>query len=254
MHREIDYQQALINEVVAANGIRAFLFDLDDTLLDTNAIFKDRMRIFSEDAARMSGADATATRNMLRHALDGLRDHLGLDHDLMAVAAHNTLRTVGLDPDNPHAKRIVEELLEIYSGKGYQRFHGAEETLNVLHGTSADTYIVTHASAASTQGKLRTTRLNGHFKGVFCIDPKGKKDEQAWSSVISDRLQLMPEQVFVTGDSWTSDIAPAVAVGVPRAQILRIRTEHNYSNNGVVEGVQEVDSVRELPEYLLSFL
>lgn len=254
MNREIDYQQALINEVVAQRGIRAFLCDLDDTILDTNYVFIQRMGRFSDDAARLSGKDSEETGQILRLALEGLRDHIGLDYDLMHIAANITLRNVGLDPDSSHANSIVEELLEIYSGKDYRQFHGVEETLNVLHGTSADIYIVTHASKESTQGKLRAARLTGRFKSVFCIDPKGKKDEYAWRSVISDQLQLQPEQVFVIGDSWTSDISPAVAVGVPRDHILRIRTEHNYSNNGVVAGVQEVDSVRDLPEYLLRLL
>lgn len=254
MNHEIDYQQALIKEVVTSRGIKAFLFDLDDTLVDTNTVFKNRMGKFSDDAAHMSGREGVITRQILRQALDGLRDHLGLDHDLMAVAAHNTLRNVGLDPDSHHVSSIIAELLEIYTGKDYQKFHGVEETLNALHGTGADTYIVTHASTVSTQGKLRAARLTGRFKGVFCIDPRGKKDEYAWRSVINDQLQLQPEQVFVTGDSWTSDIAPAVAVGVPLNHILRIRTEHNYSNNGVVAGVQEADSVRDLPQYLLRLL
>lgn len=253
MNREIDYQQALMNEVVVSRGIRAFLFDLDDTLVSTNDVFRLRMEQFAANAAFISGRESEVVSQTLRDALDALRHTMGLDHDLMEVGAHIALRRVEIDPESIQAQHAIAQLLEIYSGKDYRQFHGVENTLAMLHGTRADTHVVTHASQESTQGKLRAAGLSGRFSQVFCVDPKGKKDEFAWKSVI-DTLQLQPSQVFVVGDNWTSDIAPAVAIGVPKKHIIRIRTDHKHSNGSVISGVQEVDSVRDLPEYLLSLL
>lgn len=254
MNKELDYQQALLNEVVQKKGIRAFLFDLDDTLVDTNTVFQDRMAQFCCAISDLSGTDVAEIHTSLRSALDGLRNHIGLDHDLMDVSASSVLKQIGLSRDDHAIQSTMAELMEIYRGTDYRQFAGVDTMFRLLHGTGADTYVVTHASEASTSGKLRAAQLHGRFKQVFCIDPKGKKDYLAWNGVVRDQLGLDPETVFVSGDSWTSDIEPALQIGVPRAQILRVRTAHSHSNSGAIEGIAEVDSVRDLPQYLLRLL
>lgn len=254
MSREIDYQQDLLREVVQKKGIRAFLFDFDDTLVDTNSVFQDRMAQFCSAISELSGTEVSKIHTSLRSALDVLRDHIGLDHDLMDISASLVLKQEGLSRDDHVIQSAMADLLEIYRGTDYRQFMGVDEMFRLLHGTGADTYVVTHASEVSTRGKLRAAQLQGRFKKVFCIDPKGKKDYLAWNGVVHGQLGLDPDAVFVSGDSWTSDIAPAIQIGVPSSQILRVRTAHGHSNIGAIEGIAQVDSVRDLPQYLLSLL
>lgn len=254
MNREIDYQQSLINEVVQRKGIKAFLFDLDDTLILTHQTFINRMEQFAAHVGQESGEQQDVVLSRMMDALDGMRAELGLHPRLMHETARVTTLHHGLDFESHLTQAQLGQLMQIYDGVDARQIPGVSGVLGLLHATSADIYVVTHASRENTTGKIRAAQLHGRFKGVFCIDPTGKKDEHAWNNVIADRLQLAPSQVFVMGDSWVSDIAPVLNLGVPKDQVLRVRTEYGHANKGVVEGITEIDSVRDVPEYLLRLL
>lgn len=254
MNREIDYQQALLDEVIQKKGIRAFLFDMDDTLVPTHAVFLNRMSQFALHVSQMSGAEQQMVLQNMMTALDGLRPELGLEPKLMHETARIATLQHGLLFEDESIQEQLAHLMEIYEGVDMRQIAGVSDVLSALHATKADNYVVTHASQASTRGKMRVAQLHGRFKKVFCIDPAGKKDAQAWGDVITNQLQLAPSQVFVIGDSWASDIAPVLSLGVPDDQVLRVRTQYGHASKGAVPGITEIDSVRDVPDYLLSLL
>lgn len=221
-YEQRDQERKALTEKFKRKGIGHMLFDFDDTLIDTQHIFGSSIQAFAETLSTLSTSSTSepeAVENCFRHVLEGLRGEFGIHPGIMQVAARITGKHYEIDPDSTQMHHAIDTMMQLYKGHDAVVFEGAVDALRSISHAGVDPVLVTHASEDFTWGKLRAAKLLGVFAGIFCIPTHKHKDESAWKYVL-DELHQTPNGVYVVGDSWTSDIRPTLALGVPPSQIL----------------------------------
>ena len=144
--------------------------------------------------------------------------------------------------------------MEIYQGKDARVREGTTRTLEVFERAKIDRVLITHASEDNTYKKLRATRISpSSFTHIFCLDDLGSKGVEEWKASV-EKGKYHPEEILAGGDSWSADIVPALAIGVPKAQVFRIRHDRLDLNQSPIEGVAQLHHVGELPEHIVATL
>ena len=108
---------------------------------------------------------------------------------------------------------IVLKLIEL--GKGLLRFPTTplpevRDTLQRLHTDGRYRLAVfTKGELLDQESKLERSGLGGYFEYMETVSNKGQDDYVA----LCDHLDVRPEELVMVGNSFRSDIAPALAVG-----------------------------------------
>ncbi|KXK08143.1 MAG: Phosphoglycolate phosphatase [Microgenomates bacterium OLB22] len=246
------FEQARLTERFKREGVKHMLFDFDDTLIDTQHIFGTSIKAFADTLSELSGngTDPSTVEDCFRKILEGIRGEFGIHPSIMQIAARIAGKHYEVDPDSPMMCQAIDAMMQLYKGQDTIVFDGAVETLSTIARAGVDPILVTHASEEFTWGKLRSAKLLGTFAGIFCIPTHMHKDEAAWNYVL-DELHQTPQGVYVVGDSWTSDIRPALAIGIPHERVLRIRSRWVGANKGEIQGIRELDDIAGLIPALL---
>lgn len=221
-------------------GIKWILVDLDDTLIDTSQVYIERMTSFARSVACRNGRPIGEIHKFMIEVLNGLRSEFSVHPNLMSEVARIAMLRNGIDPLS--FVREYRDLMEIYE-EAPMVFDGVIVALEKLR-DGVKIAVVTHSDWAWTEKKLARDRLHVLVDRVFSIPSYQRKDLYAWERVLSD-LKVSPKAVFVFGDSWNSDVRPALEVGVPINQVVRIQTNYDHANKGKIEGVREVVSFAE---------
>lgn len=188
--------------------IKVVAFDADDTLWDCQSWFDeverkcgDLLRPWVTQEEVTQGLFATERNNM---------ELLGYGTKAFTISlVENAVRLTGgaLSGD------IVLKLIEL--GKGLLRFPTTplpevRETLQRLHTDGRYRLAVfTKGELLDQENKLERSGLGGYFEYMETVSNKGQDDYVA----LCDHLDVKPEELVMVGNSFRSDIAPALAVG-----------------------------------------
>jgi FMN phosphatase YigB (HAD superfamily) len=176
-----------------------------------------------------------------------LRKDYSVNPIIHMEAARITALWLGLDYYSEEIQSQVEQLLMIYQGEGGKLLPGVLDTLNLFRACDTPVHIFTHGSDDFTVKKLRGVGLEHYPYGkVFSIDSRSRKDEHALRRVLQSS-DLIPSEVIIVGDDWTSDITPAIRIGVPPEQIFRVKTDYEIANKEPLPGIRQIDSFSDLP-------
>jgi 2-phosphoglycolate phosphatase len=182
-----------------ASDVRAVLFDLDGTLLDT--------------APDMVGA---------LNALRGEKSLAGLPYEAVrggvSHGAARVVRTGFPDADPQHFVVLQRRFLEIYRtalSRETRLFPGMEEVLNTLAGWHIKTGIVTNKAAWLTEPLLEQLGLRARFACVVSGDSVAEKKPHPLPLLHAAALAgIAPENCIYVGDAQR-DVQAAHAAGVP---------------------------------------
>lgn len=211
-------ETAPLTDWLQSHGIRAVLFDLDDTLLDTSTFVRAHEKeyidycsqmlphISREDLAesyRVADVEAYGTDSVHRSRWDTIVRSLGKKYG-------DTASNVFSD-GQPILMRMYDEMPDV--------FPGARETLDAFRFAAVKIGVVTHADEDIANKKLDLLDLRNYFHVVQIADAKGSKTSNDWKAAI-DALGVRPEETLVVGDNIVGDIQAAMNAGVKYAVAL----------------------------------
>ncbi|MDR2325455.1 MAG: phosphoglycolate phosphatase [Acidovorax sp.] len=181
------------------SGVRAVLFDLDGTLLD-------------------SAPDLAAAANVVRRNA-GLEDLPLADYrPFVGTGARGMLRiALGLQPDMPEFEARREEFFQAYEGLLMQHsglFSGVPQLVQSLEQQGRPWGIVTNKSERFTLPIARQEATLGRAAVVVCGDTTAHaKPHPAPLLYACERLGIAPEQAIYVGDD-ERDMQAARAAGM----------------------------------------
>ncbi len=193
---------------IKGKNIKVIAFDADDTLWDCQSWFDDVERRCCEllspwaSAREVSqGLVETERRNLSKTGYGTKAFTLSLVEN--AVRVTNQQLT----------GHVVEQLLEM--GKELLEFPTTplpevEETLKQLAEMRRYRLVVfTKGELMDQENKLKRSGLEGYFSHMETVSNKTEREYRQ----LCENLDVAPEQTLMVGNSFRSDIAPALAAG-----------------------------------------
>lgn len=232
-----------LKESLRGEGIEMVLFDMDDTLVETSEGFQRYRWGFSRWIAEESGLGVEEVHERYVEAIRGLRGEFSVRPEVSGVTMEIARQWCGVK-EGERYDRQVEKMMELYLDP-FEECKGARETVDLVFKTGVRTGVVSIAGEEWTRRKIRK-HFFGKFEDFYCVDPGGKKDVVGWS-IAMDKFEVLPENVMVVGDSWKSDILPALELGVKKVVWINTRGE-DYEDERVIEA----GGIGELKEVLLN--
>lgn len=245
----IDLTTVRLKDWLKSNKIKAVVFDLDDTLIDTNGVFEETEgRFFDFVDQTLPGLD----RSILIDDYNRLNRTAFRDLYVNPMKLHRVVADLG----NLYGQEAVEVfqaglplLKEVY--RTIPPFHpGARETLDVFKAAGIPLGLLTHANLTWTNLKVRQLGLRKYFSHIWTADEDGLKNIEDWETIFF-LMGVRPEEVLVIGDNVKGDILPAHAIGVIHK--IYIPSPWSFYQEGTVpEGTITVDRIGKLIETVIN--
>ncbi len=185
----------------SVRGIRALLFDMDNTLFDLVGAKKKACHAISEYLGRNDG------EYLYSYFTRGIYGYENPAHirDYMYDACCYT------EPGFDVCCRMYHEI-KLSSVSPYP---GVHETLSVLSERGYKIAVVTDAHDRDAFVRLEKTGLRGLFHSIVTYDTTGKKKpDPAPFQYAMHFLSAKPDETMIIGDSIRRDISPGKSLGV----------------------------------------
>jgi putative hydrolase of the HAD superfamily len=228
------------------NNIKVIAFDADDTLWDCQSWFDEVeqkcCQLLSPWATAREvseGLFATERQNLSLTGYGTKAFTLSLIENAVRVSHHQ------LTGD------IVMQLIEL--GKGLLQFPTTplpevEDTLRRLAERRQYRLVVfTKGELMDQEGKLQRSGLEEYFSHMETVSNKTEREYRQ----LCENLDVAPEQTLMVGNSFRSDIAPALAAGawavhIPYHVVWELEKSEEFSH----ERLQKIEHFSELLRYL----
>lgn len=211
-HSEQEERRGRLAEWMSEHGVKAVLFDLDDTLLSTSPLIReleDRYVTYVvSQQPELSPHDVLKTlRNedtsvFMTHSVSKAR---------WSALAHRLIDTYGPETEDAFHKGLAI-FMSLYSTVP-RMLPGALDTVQAFRCAADKMGVVTHADEYWTSLKLHKTGLSTFFDQVYVVPDDDHKNEDHWLKAIN-KLGVKPHEVLVIGDSVSGDITAAAHAGV----------------------------------------
>lgn len=238
----------LLKEALGKREISWILTDGDGTIFDTVYVFRKHMGEYASFIAGCVNQPQSLVYDFLTEALSHLRAEFSVHPSVMYEAARITAKRFAVEQIK--AEPYLDKLLTVYQ-IAPPLFDGAYEAIQKFRSTGIPIALVTHADQKWTDNKCALNGLHDAFAAKFCFPSYGIKGEDEWRHTLT-YLNVDARKVIVIGDSWSSDIRPALANGVPSKNIYRIKTDFDDANKNGVNGICEVLNFSDIIPILLN--
>lgn len=168
--------------------IKAVIFDLDGTLLDTEKYFRINWpKAFSHFGYKMTDEQALSIRSLGRPFAQEVLKKISGDNDFDYAAVRS------------HRERIMEDTIREH---GLEVKKGAVELLEFLCDRKISRVIATASPAERALRYLRQTGIDGYFDRIISATmvKEGKPSPDIYSYAVS-QLNLLPEECLAVEDS-----------------------------------------------------
>lgn len=255
-------QYALIaDDAPPLSGIRAVIFDLDDTLVDAAAAFAIAIdRSFRALYDTITDEQSALALRMWREDVAGhyrayTRGELAYNEQREARLRHIAAE-LGLDAPSEEQVHLWVETWDAGFRAGWKPFGDVEPTLGWLEERGLGTGVLTNAHADLQEEKLHATGL-GHLPLLVTLDTfgVGKPDPRVFREA-ARLLEVDPAEALYVGDEFDVDARAAVDAGLHGAWLLR----PGHAKGGIHDddptraqaaGVHVLGSLAQLPQVLL---
>lgn len=237
-HDPIHEQSA---EKLRSLGIKAVIFDLDDTLIYTGEIFVQAMAKYVETISALTGLDPDILKNRIQELNDEEFRKMGVSPKRWDVVINKLAQEIGYES---LLKDNLSIFKKIYTQEPRVR-PGAKITLDGLRNNNLKIGMVTHASTEWTLRKLSQTGLLDYFDVIEVADENGFKTPEHWQKCM-DSLNVQGHECLVTGDNLKGDIISSVSLG---AKAIWIPGHWSvYREGDVPEGVVIMENFSDFHE------
>lgn len=193
--------------------IKAIFIDLDNTLLETQALYNAAEADLQHLIEGLSGARANDVAEEIQRRKLVLFDQYGYDPAMLPRAYEEALIAFvpsATDDDILHAHQLGRRIFE----EEARLKEGVEESVRLL----ADhflLYLVTVGDEAVQRRRIETLPFRDLFAGLFIVPDK---NADTYRTVLR-HCQCAPDEAIMIGDSLKSDIIPAVEAGLTAMHI-----------------------------------
>lgn len=198
-----------VEETLKRLGIRAILFDLDDTLIYTSEIFIKYMLEYARVVAKTSGLDQARVVKVLEEINDEEYKRMGVNPERWGVVVKKVAEQFP-----GHEQAILANLYilkKIYTEIPRMR-EGAKIILEILGRIGVKVALVTHANVEWTNFKLERLGLLDYFEVVTIVDENGHKKKDDWQRAV-EAIEVPASNCLFVGDSLGGDIRPGDSLG-----------------------------------------
>lgn len=240
--------EILFENWIRGKQLEVALFDLDDTLIDTNTLFGDQVAAFFEFCQQCAPQiDIEAFKAEFRRIDTESFQLLGVSPKKWDYVVNQLAETYGVE----ELKSGLSILHSIYS-QSPVAFNGIEDTLGIFRGSGLRLGLVTHASQSWTDIKLDTLGFRDYFEHIKVIDVEQHKYKGAehWREAV-EQFDVHPSHVMAVGDNLRGDIESAHNVGISTLAWIPSRW-HVYNQGSLPEGAVKVDKIENLIPTLIA--
>jgi putative hydrolase of the HAD superfamily len=197
-----------------ASGIRAIAFDADDTLWDCQQQFDDVERQYEELLSPWASREDIATSLLATERRN--MPHLGFGSKAFTISLIEN--AISISQQQVDAATLAQ-ILQLGFGlirQNAQPLPGVVETLSSIRKNGALRMAVfTKGELLTQENKLARSGLELFFDHVSIVTDK---TEQAYRDLCHE-LEVCPDELLMVGNSFKSDIAPALAIGCSAVHI-----------------------------------
>lgn len=236
----------LTNERLRRLGIKAVLFDLDDTLIYTSEMYIRHMDEYSCDLARQLCIDSEIVFGLLskfnteEYLKNGANPdnwttiirRVGEELDCSELAANLRFHIDAVYTDEP---AVIPGARQVLSGLKKGRFLLGE---------------VTWGKSGWTSRKNCQTGLENFMDVIVPANIYKPKNEEDWLKGIN-LLGVTPEECLICGDSFKGDILPALSLG---ARTIFITGKRNNNKVEIPSTVVTVESIADFWDVVLKLV
>ncbi len=254
---------ALISrEAPSLEGLKAIIFDLDDTLVDARAAFEVAIdNSFRAIYSHLTEEQSAQALHLWRTDAAGhyrayTRGELSYDEQREARFRH-IADTLGLTAPTKEQAKLWLETWDAGFRAGWGAFPDVLPTLGWVEERGFAAGVLTNAHADLQQEKMNATGL-GNLPLLVTLDTfgVGKPDPRVFQEA-ARRLEVDPAQALYIGDEFDVDAKAAVRAGLHGAWLLR----PGHAKGGIHDddpdratgaGVHVLGSLAQLPQLLMS--
>lgn len=231
-----------LREQLNALGIKAVIFDLDDTLIYTSEIFAKYMNEYVEKVAAETGIEGKIINECLRRNNDEEYKTMGVNPTRWAVVVEKMAKEFVGNEDCIINNLTI--LMNIYTEKPRIR-PGARTTLEGLRKIGIKIGMVTHANVDWTWRKLESAGIIDYFDSILIANENTHKGVEHWQAEMAS-LEVSPEECLVIGDNLGGDIIPTSQIGARTMWLHKGSTWSIYRTGEIPENTLMIDEVGEL--------
>lgn len=200
--------------MIDTKDIRVIAFDADDTLWDNQSYYDKAEEIFLETLSRFGKTEDLAERLFETESRN--MPVLGYGAKAVCISMMETALAVSDNTVSPcEMSKIVSTVKSLLSIPSTP-LEGVTETLSAIKDSHRWRMILlTKGDMLDQQNKIRRSGLEEFFDKVVIVSSKGKAE---YLSLCREE-NCNPGNLLMVGNSFRSDIQPAVAVGCKAAYI-----------------------------------
>lgn len=228
-------------------NIRAIAFDADDTLWDCQSHFDQVEHRYCELLADYGSADEISAS--LFETESGNMADLGYGCKAFTISLVENAIKVSNGQVSAHT---IEQIVGL--GKTLLRLpatplDGVEETLDKLRGSGRFRMAVfTKGELLDQENKLHRSGLWRFFHHVSVVSDKTERTYRE----LCHALEVKPAELVMVGNSFRSDIAPALAIGCAAVHVpFHTMWQHERVEEFPHERLRTIESIELLPTLLL---
>lgn len=240
----MQYSKEKLKKFFCDNEIEVILFDLDDTLIDTNTVFYKRIHEVLDHLSSKLSLNLEALSKKFESELVKAHYIVAVNPQKLWPRIFNNCQRE-FEWDKEISKEALDMLMELYSVLP-EILPGVISTLEVLKENKRYLGLVTHASEGWTNFKLEGLDLSRFFQHVELFDINIHKNVEVWKSAI-EAFKVLPKNTLVVGDSVKGDIQAAHEAGVRNlVWVNRKEGWDVYKEGELPEGTIEISGTHEL--------
>ncbi|MBW2999209.1 HAD-IA family hydrolase [Candidatus Woesearchaeota archaeon] len=219
--------------------IKAVIFDLDDTLLDTTGqvIVKGHVKALKE----MVKLGLPISFDEAVKLMEKLKKEKGED----IKALHKVCSELKFD--NEEVLNIGLDIYHNYWDDDVKLFPDTIPTLEELKQKGLKLVLVSHGRKERQNMKIDVLGIRQYFDFVF-ID--GNNEKGKYFSEAMEKLNLNPDEIIVVGDKITAEIKEANSLGITTVRMLHGRRSKLKPADKLETADYEIKNIKEVLELI----
>ncbi len=245
--RRLEYEPlvGLLEAKLDLLGVDGFLWDLDDTILETTDYMGKHKINFSIWAAKYLEMRKELVIEVFFEAAHRAYDHLYVSPERWDLAVKMTAEK--LTGDASRLDGGIEMIKKLFLDSP-EMIQGARATLEIFQATGRKMALVTHAPMGWTEIKIKKNVLERYFDAVWSCDEKRPMSETNKKKG-AELLDLPLYKLMGFGDNVNADVIPMRNLGIGA---MAVKPKWKRSNGDLPPGIPLLESIAEAPEAILA--